>query len=474
MRVGIKTEMAFAVAVFGVAAAVAYGLGYRFLIPYEYPHLLAQEWLREELVESLWHLHAQPPALNLWLGLALKSEAAFGPSREALLLGYHLALGSFAMASSAVAGHVLISRPWMRLSLLVLIAAHPVLAMMLFLYTYTFQETGWLLILAGATAHFSRSGSTWSYLLACGVVILLSLTHALFHPIWGLAFLGGLMTLQPPLESGGGRGPSTKIYLLAGAVLALLAWPAKNALLFGRFTSSTWTGFNIAQGLPIDFETLPSPDRDVPDRWSRVPALASFLKPEGSRNMNHISVIDEFEILGSAAWDEMRNHPGSMGPKLLANYRSMTRFSGRHPFTGALGVHQPPPSPARPWLSAYEQLLFQDFRSARKLQSADPRILPPGAQPPMITRGGISGFYLTYPIILVLALIKAIRTRTIGPPSRLATALIFNILWLTGLILFVDGSEGNRLRFPVEPYFWLLFGWVAGSPWPSPSRKTTP
>jgi hypothetical protein len=81
----------------GVGLALA--AGYRMTVPYWYFQILARQPLTSRLGESLWNLHAQPPELNLLLGLALKLERATGWAPERSLLALHLVLGAVAVLS---------------------------------------------------------------------------------------------------------------------------------------------------------------------------------------------------------------------------------------------------------------------------------------------------------------------------------------------------------------------------------------
>ncbi len=71
MKRNYLREIGLTLAVYAAAAAAAWGLGFRMRIHYEYGHLLNRELLEWALGESLWNLHAQPPAMNLILGVLL-------------------------------------------------------------------------------------------------------------------------------------------------------------------------------------------------------------------------------------------------------------------------------------------------------------------------------------------------------------------------------------------------------------------
>lgn len=68
-------------------------MGWRMVVPSALLQLLAQEHLRERLLEPLLYLHSQPPLFNLLLGLALKLEQAVALPAATTLLALHLAFG---------------------------------------------------------------------------------------------------------------------------------------------------------------------------------------------------------------------------------------------------------------------------------------------------------------------------------------------------------------------------------------------
>src|SRR4051794_628475 len=120
-----RLEAAFWLAVYACGAGLAFLAGWRMQVSYEYFQLLAREPLTTRLAESLFNLHAQPPLLNLLLGLALKLERATGLAPERSLLALHLALG----AAATVGLHLLLVRlgvtPWLRRMVLAVILLDP-------------------------------------------------------------------------------------------------------------------------------------------------------------------------------------------------------------------------------------------------------------------------------------------------------------------------------------------------------------
>ncbi len=88
-------------------------------------------------------------------------------------------------------------------------------------------------------------------------------------------------------------------------------------------------------------------------------------------------------------------------------------------------------------MRAYEAAVFLDFEPSKR---------------------GRAGFALVFPLLLGAALVEWCRASR-SPESRLITLMLCCVLWVLAMVLFVDGAEGNRMRFPTEPFLFLLFAW---------------
>jgi hypothetical protein len=134
----------------------------------------------------------------------------------------------------------------------------------------------------------------------------------------------------------------------------------------------------------------------------------------------------------------------------------MTRFAGRYPYTGFLGTdRRPAPESALPWLWFYQAGIFLDFRQA-------PANTHPYYRTEPIRPWHVSGFAIMLPAILGAIAVK-IKRDWRSDPARARTALMMVsiVAWTFLLILFVEGAEGNRLRFPCESYLFVLTFWCA-------------
>ena len=296
-----RREAQMALAGFGLMIAISLLCGYRMTIPYGYYQLLGADHLSERLLESILYLHAQPPLLNLGLGIAQKASRLLGVSPETLLLAGHIALGAIGIWGFARLAQRLVANPWIRRVCIGFVVLHPALYMALFHYFYTFHELVLLCLIPLYTMASVESKRVAPYALLCGLTVALVYTHSLFH--WGTAtaLLGAVAWLRRravPTASPAGRG---HLVCFGVALTLLLAWPAKNWVLLGEFSYTTWGGYSLALELPIPRERVPAREWRVPEKYRHIPVLAERLKIDGSKNWNHHSMIGHADELGSLA-----------------------------------------------------------------------------------------------------------------------------------------------------------------------------
>lgn len=462
-----RREATIALAVYATLVGVCWLAGERMVIPYEFGHLLPRELLEDRLGESLLYLHSQPPILNLLLGLTLKIARWSGVAPETVGFILQFMLGGLVVSAwAALVGRLVAPgrRRWICLGLLVL---HPVLYSSLFLYFYMLHETLLLAAVVVFAHRYMRRRRIGDFAVVSFLLVAMCYLRSMFHPLWAVAML---LWMKAPLgwgrSSAARRGRRREWAIFAGAILLLLAWPAKNALIFGRFTYSTWTGFNLAQGLPIDASEFGAGMfEEAPAQFADIPAVAERLQHIGSRNMNHYGAIGECEALGREAKKFLKERPFFIFVKAARNYWRFTRYSGRQPYTGYYGSFFECSPWMRSWHGGYERILFLDFRSRATLDSVDIRIHPESLYEDYPQEWTLAPFCFTFPLIIIGAAVAIRRRRRRRPlQTRAAAYMLFCILWVLAMTLFIDGAEGNRLRFSTEPFLFVLVFWLISPP----------
>ncbi len=427
-------------------------LGYRMQIPYGFYQLLSQDLLKRSFAQSLWNLHSQPPALNFVLGLALKLQLFTGLKAEVTLWTLHFLLGAWAVAALARFIREFIPHRLPARVCLTLIVLHPVLYCVGYHYFYTFHEFVIFSLLALWVRRFFQSGSPRDYALVCALFAVLVYTRSLFHFVWAIAMLGWILKVGATAAMGDGDCRRKLHQSFAITSLVLLLWPIKNLALFGVFSYSSWQGLNFSQGLSLP----PIPHFDsagLPAQFPSVPAVTRRSKSDGTINWNHYSFILESRWRQKESLRSLENDPMQIARKASRNYWSFTRSTALNPYKGDYAIQDELGPMAVLWVTLYNTVVLQDFRVPETL-----RLRSDGVPPPELWPAGISGFVFLFPLVLAATVFKIFRSWKSDPTeARTAAFLLACILWVLIAVLFIDGCEGNRMRFSTEPYWIILF-----------------
>lgn len=191
--------------------------------------------LRDQLLRSVGHLHAQPPLYNLVTGIALKLAPE---APEKLLSPLYTAAGLYA----GLCLYVLLLRLDVPVVLGAAGAALTVASSAFVLYEnwsfYPHLNVAWLLGAAAWLAQ-SRGRPGPALVVAAAHLVGLSLTRSLFHPVYVVIVAGLVTRLASP-----GLKRRTLLCFAAPGVL-LLAWCLKNQVLFGFAGTSSWGSRNV-------------------------------------------------------------------------------------------------------------------------------------------------------------------------------------------------------------------------------------
>ena len=408
-------------------------------------------------------LHSQPPLLNLIFGAALKVSIATGISMESLLQPLYFLLGAGAVVALVGLARHLVARRGVRVAVVLLFLANPYLYASLHYLFYTPIELLLLLLGGWLGFRFLDGPSPGRLAAALGPALLLVYARSMFHPLWLLLLIGLLLGLARP------RLPVSRAALVGGTALAIaFAWPAKNLARFGFFGFSSWSGMSIARGLPTGEPLLPSgyqarlgafartsneppvpgsierAARMVPPEFRHRPALAAVSKPDGSPNWNHYALIPLSRELGAAALVTLREQPSLLFMKAADFYANgFAIYEARWPYRDG---YSPEMTTGHRWARIYEAVVFQPLRAY------DPS-----------STGITTGFAIVFPLVLLAVLVLLWRRRrSWDPADRTVVLLLFSIGWVLAMIVFVDGPEGNRVRFSTEPLLFLVAGWLTG------------
>ena len=301
------------------------------------------ELLQGDLLNSLFYLHSQPPAYNLFLGIIIK---LFPEGYEMVfhltyfLVGYALLLLLFLFSFRLGLGFY----PSLGIALYFLLSPAAILYENFLFYTYPLAA----LLLLSAHLLLLYMDTRKAYLLwwFSLVVFSMAMTRSMFHLVWIITVFGFIMVLLPYARRA----------LLIPSLLCLLlvvGWNAKNKMLFNTFSASTWLGMNISSMLlPKEVEKLEalvekgdaSPiilahkwntlaayhERDssvllASEQYPKIRVLNDLNKSNGETNYHHIGYIQASNDFKKASIASLSAYPKTYLYNLLgANLRYFT------------------------------------------------------------------------------------------------------------------------------------------------------
>jgi hypothetical protein len=241
-------------------------------------HLLDEALLRDDLLRSVFYLHAQPPLLNLLVGMALK---LFGSAAPAALTVLWAACAIAAVLATQALALRLGATRWLAFAAGASVAVAP--ATWLYVH-HVGPEMATAAALVGSVALVARGTrrSVWGGFALLGIAC--CLRSLLAPPVVLLALaVAGRKAVRPAL-----------------AVFAVLAAISiKNAAIAGTLSTSSWMGMNFAR---VTAARLPPAQRR---ELSPLTALAPFSSGE------QYAALVPVAPTGIPALDELRKTSGA-------------------------------------------------------------------------------------------------------------------------------------------------------------------
>lgn len=214
--------------------------------------LIPWDVLSTDPLRSVFYLHIQPPLWNLFLG----TTAWMSPFSDRVTLQVLMALIGFAVAwLAAVLGRRLgLSR---RVAVIVALIAtlHPEVLKGAFEPTYELATAALLLAVLIAVSDLTRKENVRrSLVILASAVTVTALTRSLYHPAWALVIVVfGLWLMRRRINW------KASVLVLSIPVIFMGGWMAKNEVMFGHTTMSSWFGMNLQRAvIPV----LPKDDLD--------------------------------------------------------------------------------------------------------------------------------------------------------------------------------------------------------------------
>ncbi len=451
-------------AIFALVHALYYVLGVRFdrstLI--EVMHYLDPELLRTRLAESLWHLHIQPPLLNLLTGLILKLT----PSSAWLFQAVFLLFGFSLYASLFVLQVRLRVHRMLALALSTVFMASPPFILWEHYLLYMMPCAALLALAAVLLFEIAAHGRAWAVAAFFTAIFLLCATWSMFH----LSYLV-LVWLALAVAMREKRRRVMLIGLIP--VLLLTAVYAKNWALFGEFNVCSFSGKNlwimtvgnlnrddrarlVKEGKLSPLSLInrwahlgayPPEYAAVPERFREIPALARPYKSTGAVNYNHYGNIAICRVYAKDARYGLFHRPQAfLTSVVFATFRYFVPSSD-------LPVSPGNQQQIRGIIAFYDALHGKVPFSLGPLESFWERV---GHRPFLF-------FLLGLPVLFLFGLQAAVRRPqgmdALDFPRRAVLAFFcFHIAMVAALGCSLDFLDAARYRFVTDAFYIALLG----------------
>ncbi|MCB0970844.1 MAG: hypothetical protein KDA97_04910 [Acidimicrobiales bacterium] len=446
------------------------------------PHLPDLGLLQDRLLETLWYTHTQPPLYAGFVGLLLKLSPF--PDGATFLVA-HLALGATLV--------VLLRRLAEALGLgrvatfvgLTLVVTDPALIAIELVASYDLPTIVLLAALALRTARYVASGSAHDLAWVTGLAGATVLTRTVFHPVWFVLVVVGVVAMRRP------SAPWRPVAAVVAAPLVMiLALVAKNAVLYGEPTLTTFAGPSLAKiagsaATPAEREALQA-DGTVSELFGRpvfwgYETYADAMAP-CERDRPDVPVLAEPDR-------PVGGYPNMNDECMLAVYRVQTddaeayvRAEPRRFAAAQLGGAQMFFEPALPIIfttNADELEPLDDLYAATLLRSVQlqPVTRTEFGELRVLSAGGID----LVPTVVALDLaavalglraaarLVARRDRRGGEAARTElgawAAVGLTCAWVTAVGSLLEVNENARYRQLIEPFLLLVLAWLGQQAW---------
>jgi len=440
--------------------------------------------LHDRLFETTWYMHTQPPAFNFFIGMVLKATPTIDAASTVfascwLLLGVLLSivlyqlqqeLGVYQVVATMTTAWFMVS-PGVELFENLLIYEYPLLVM--------------LVVAAWALSRFARTGTIAYAVPFFATIVLLAYTRSLFHLFWVALVVAGCLWASRAVNR------SKTAWVLATLTVALVfGLFFKNYILYGKFTSSTWLGFNLrtvtAHQLPDDLrqqlvrEGVISGLSAVDDPNS-LSFFAKYLNPvpktgiaildqdvdsSGRDNFNNLEYFQVHRYIAEDAKVIAKRYP-----QFLLKSMAIAWFTYFFP-TGDFPDFRANRPKIFGWDRVFNVVFFGQWKDATDRKGLRREGIGPG----MVLYMGMY-LVIALPLLFAYGCWRLWRAWKTTPRDRALVGvlgfMLFNIFFVTGIANTLSSFENNRYRFPLDGYFVTLLG-MAISQWlTSHSRDTS-
>jgi hypothetical protein len=465
-----------------IASRIVYALlGVRFdAAPYPaFWQYLDPVAVRTDPVGSFLYLHIQPPLFNLVVaGAARLSPFGVGATLHAVYVvcGYALAAASFAVAERLG----LTRRQALVLALVV--SCNPTAILFENFLFYTYPTAVLLVVAALLLMRYADSGRLRDAVLFFFALAVVILTRSLYHLVWFLVAGVALLVLAVPARR------RDVLVAALGPVLLVAGLYAKNGILFGEPSSSSWFGMNLARATTLQ---IPLDERRSLVEQRRLSLLAlrpTFeyfgvyansghgtpptspighrvlnqpIRSDGSPNFNYEGYLGIYRQYRRDALASVQLRPGAyLRGQVLAYATYLNPPAEFSPGTISYRNRSEMAELEATWrTAAYGQIPRALTASAREGQSK------------LVSRTLTAGIFTALSLVCVMIvgarlLWRVLRRRRVATPPVIGVLFGWaTIAYVTVMGNVLDVGENQRFRYDVEPLLLLLTAWVVREGW---------
>ncbi len=443
--------------------------------------------LKNNLFQSIYYLHSQPPLFNMFLGFVLKifaTNAILVFNILYLFFGLIFTISLFLLMTKLGVPDKLSAI----LTVLFVISPACILYENWLFYTY---PTATLLCLSALFLHkFLVTQTIKNGFIFFTLLSLIVLTRSIFHLLWFVLFVLILLFYERY---------NWKIIAFACCIplMVILLLYAKNIYIFGNSTSSSWFGMNLSrmtvmnlsenerasliqQGKISELSLIPPfsglevyQDYLPRIKKTNIPVLDQEVKVGGATNFNNIVYIDISKQYLKDAVYVLIFYPKAYLKGLMLSYWNYFRPSGNYWFLKGNRKHIQN-------MDRFYNLIFYG-----QLLNNDNPILKDGTIIQYDTHKFLNmGLFLVigYPILAFYGFfltLKAFSRNPIDLPFALTMLFIWiNIIYVTLVGNSFELHENNRFRFMIDPFFLVFLGLFINTvllriSWRKPDRFST-
>ena len=410
-----------------------------------------------DLWRSVFHLHSQPPLMNLLTGMVLQ---IFPTSHEEVFHVLYFILGIILGISVYLLGISLRFPPWLAaiVSAWFMVSPGTVLYEHWLMYAYPLTAA---LTLAGVCLYqFIHTKKTYWGLIFFTLLSGIALTWSLFHIAWLFGIIAILFIVLAEHK---------KVILVAFLPMLLVtAWYTKNLFSVGEFSASSWAGMNISK---ISTFRVPEKERK---QMVKAGELSKFALLPPFRNPSaYLKLLPDTPLTGIPVLDEPETSLGNRNHHHLIYVEASKYY-----LQDAIRVIR-----ARPtyYLRSVKQAIYIYFHSPsdfdlimgnrETINTFDlwwNRLFYgqwKSVETSIERNSSISmqhvGWWIVASFLIAAAgsmiFLWKDRSRLAEPENMLVFFMAYNIFFVTLVGNLMDIGENNRFRFTVDPFILILF-----------------